>query len=104
MTLEVPGTIRILVGVVAERRPGVTPWAEHAWAAREIAPNTSPAALDLGRNLFAISRDVVTPADRGAMSISCGLPYHDGTWEYDAEYELGDAAHAAEAPHEAKDA
>ncbi|MDR7070720.1 phosphogluconate dehydratase [Pseudoxanthomonas japonensis] len=74
------------------------------WAAREIAPNTSPAALDLGRNLFAVSRDVVTPADRGAMSISCGLPYHDGTWEYDAEYELGDAAHAAEAPHEAKDA
>ena len=74
------------------------------WASRDIAPNTSPAALDLGRNLFAVSRDVVTPADRGAMSISCGLPHHDGTWEYDAEYELGDAAHAAEAPHEAKDA
>lgn len=33
MTLEVPGTIRIPVGVVAERRPGVTPWAEFAWAA-----------------------------------------------------------------------
>ena len=40
MTLEVPGTIRILVGVVAERRPGVTPWAEHAWAAREVLEET----------------------------------------------------------------
>jgi len=74
------------------------------WDARELAPNTTPAALDLGRNLFAINRDVVTPADQGALSISCGPPFHDGTWEYDSEYELGDAAHAAEAPHEAKDA
>ncbi len=74
------------------------------WNARELAPNTSPAALDLGRNLFAVSRDVVTPADQGALSISCGPPYHNGTWEYDSEYELGDAEHAAEAPHEAKDA
>ncbi|MCL6710659.1 phosphogluconate dehydratase [Pseudomonas sp. R2.Fl] len=74
------------------------------WNARELAPNTSPAALDIGRNLFAVSRDVVTPADQGALSISCGPPYHNGTWEYDSEYELGDAEHAAEAPHEAKDA
>ena len=74
------------------------------WNARELAPNTTPAALDLGRNLFAINRDVVTPADQGALSISCGPPFHDGTWEYDSEYELGDTAHAAEAPHEAKDA
>ena len=62
-------------------------------------------AFDAARAAFeAAGFDVVTPADRGAMSISCGLPHHDGTWEYDAEYELGDAAHAAEAPHEAKDA
>ncbi|MBB3277006.1 MULTISPECIES: phosphogluconate dehydratase [unclassified Pseudoxanthomonas] len=74
------------------------------WNARELAPNTSPAALDIGRNLFAVSRDVVTPADQGALSISCGPPYHNGTWEYDSEYELGDVEHAAEAPHEAKDA
>jgi phosphogluconate dehydratase len=47
---------------------------------------------------------VVTPADQGALSISCGPPYHNGTWEYDSEYELGDVEHAAEAPHEAKDA
>ena len=46
----------------------------------------------------------MTPADQGALSISCGPPYHNGTWEYDAEYELGDVAVAAEAPHEAKDA
>jgi hypothetical protein len=36
MSLEVPGTIRIPVGVVAERRPGVTPWAEFAWAATAV--------------------------------------------------------------------
>lgn len=74
------------------------------WNARELAPNTSPAALDMGRNLFAVNRDVVTPADQGALSISCGPPYHNGTWEYDAEYELGAVPEAAEAPHEAKDA
>lgn len=33
MSLDVPGTVRIPVGVVAERRPGVTPWADFAWAA-----------------------------------------------------------------------
>ena len=33
MTLEVPGTIRIPVGVVAERRPGVTAWAPSRWYA-----------------------------------------------------------------------
>jgi phosphogluconate dehydratase len=74
------------------------------WNARELAPNTSPAALDMGRNLFAVSRDVVTPADQGALSISCGPPYHNGTWEYDSEYELGETAEAAAAPHESKDA
>lgn len=74
------------------------------WAMREQAPNTTPSALDIGRSLFAVSRDVVTPADQGALSISCGPPYHNGTWEYDSEYELGDVAVAAEAPHEAKDA
>ena len=34
--LEVPGTVRIEVGVVVERRPGVTPWADHAWQPREV--------------------------------------------------------------------
>ncbi|KRG68805.1 phosphogluconate dehydratase [Pseudoxanthomonas dokdonensis] len=74
------------------------------WAAREQAANTSPAGLDLGRNLFAFNREMVKPADQGALSISCGPPCHDGTWEYDAEYELGDSEWAAAAPHEAKDA
>ncbi len=74
------------------------------WNSRELAPNTSPSALDLGRNLFAHSRSLVTPADQGALSISCGPPRHDGTWEYDAEYDLGDGAAATSAPHEAKDA
>jgi Protein of unknown function (DUF3305) len=58
MTLEVPGTIRIAVGVVAERRPGVTPWAEHAWAAREVLedfPEVPPWTVlreEAGRTLF----------------------------------------------------
>ncbi|WP_445392741.1 phosphogluconate dehydratase [Stenotrophomonas pavanii] len=75
------------------------------WAARPLAPNTAPAAHDLGRNLFAVNRRVVGPADQGAISISCGPAAADGgPWEYDAEYELGHDAAAAAAPHEAKDA
>jgi phosphogluconate dehydratase len=75
------------------------------WAARALAPNTAPAAHDLGRNLFAINRRVVGPADQGAMSISCGPPAADGDdWNYDAEYDLGRSSEAADAPHEAKDA
>jgi len=75
------------------------------WAARSIAPNTAPAGNDLGRNLFAVNRRVVGPADQGAISISCGPARPDGSvWEYDAEYELGHDAAAAAAPHEAKDA
>ena len=75
------------------------------WDARGIAPNTAPSAHDIGRNLFALNRAMVTPADRGALSISCGPPSPEGdAWEYDAEYDLGDSPAAATAPHEAKDA
>ncbi|HVI57670.1 MAG TPA: phosphogluconate dehydratase [Luteimonas sp.] len=75
------------------------------WGSRAPAPNSAPAAHDLGRNLFALNRAMVTAADRGALSISCGPPSPDGdAWEYDAEYDLGDAPAAADAPHEAKDA
>jgi len=75
------------------------------WAARELAPNTAPAGHDIGRNLFAINRQVVGPADQGAISIGCGPMSADGSlWEYDAEYELGGDHAAAAAPHEAKDA
>ena len=74
------------------------------WNAREVAPNTSRPAHDLGRNLFAYNRANVGPADQGATSISCGPPAHDGTaWDYDAEYELGGRAEAALAPHAEKD-
>ena len=58
MTLEVPGTIRIPVGVVAERRPGVTPWADFAWAAREVLedapdiPAWTALREEAGRTLF----------------------------------------------------
>lgn len=75
------------------------------WAARQLAPNTAPAGHGLGRALFALSRAQVSPADQGALSISCGPLLPDGSlWEYDAEYELGDEPAAALAPHEAKDA
>src|SRR3546814_14056425 len=60
------------------------------WASREAAPNRAPSAHDVGRNLFALNRAMVTAADRGALSISCGPPSPEGdAWEYDAEYDLG---------------
>jgi hypothetical protein len=55
---EVPGTLRIPVAVLAERRPGVTRWAEWAWRAVEVleqAPELPPWTLlreDAGRSLF----------------------------------------------------
>jgi phosphogluconate dehydratase len=78
--------------------------ASDEWAARSADRDSTPPANDLGRNLFAINRRVVTPADQGALSISCGpiLADHGHPDEHDAEYELGrDAIHA---PHDAKDA
>jgi len=76
------------------------------WNAREIATDSTPPAFDMGRNLFANSRAMVTPPDQGALSISCGPVFRHGNTEpeYDAEYELGHDADAAQAPHEAKDA
>lgn len=76
------------------------------WNARGAAADTTQPAWDLGRNLFAVNRAVVTPADEGALSISCGAPTHDAghASDDDAEYELGDTPAAAQAPHEAKDA
>jgi hypothetical protein len=56
--LEVPGTLRIAVAVLAERRPGVTRWAEWVWRAVEVleqAPELPPWTLlreDAGRSLF----------------------------------------------------
>ncbi|MBK1657251.1 DUF3305 domain-containing protein [Paracraurococcus ruber] len=56
--LEVPGTLRIPVAVLAERRPGVTPWAEWSWRAVEVleeAPPVPPWTLlreEAGRSLF----------------------------------------------------
>src|SRR3546814_9940628 len=66
------------------------------WASREAAPNRAPSAHDIGRNLFALNRAMVTAADRGALSISCGPPSPEGdAWEYDAEYDLGHTPAAA---------
>ena len=74
------------------------------WRARSNDVDSTPPAHDLGRNLFAINRAVATPADQGALSISCGpfLPEEPAADDYDAEYDLG--RDALDAPHEAKDA
>ncbi|MCY7312184.1 MAG: phosphogluconate dehydratase [Pseudoxanthomonas sp.] len=74
------------------------------WASRTHAPSTALPGHDLGRNLFAWNRNLVTPADQGALSISCGPPSPSGHWEYDAEYDLGFDPAAADAPHSQKDA
>ena len=56
--LEVPGTLRLPVAVLAERRPGTTPWAEWAWRAVEVleaAPELPPWTVlreAEGRTLF----------------------------------------------------
>lgn len=56
--LEVPGTVRWTVAVLAERRPGVTPWAEWAWRVVEVledAPAVPPWTVlhqEGGRVLF----------------------------------------------------
>jgi phosphogluconate dehydratase len=42
------------------------------WQARSLDSDSTPPSHDLGRNLFAGNRRVVTPADQGALSISCG--------------------------------
>src|SRR3546814_3485499 len=34
------------------------------WASREAAPNRAPSAHDVGRNLFALNRAMVTAADQ----------------------------------------
>jgi phosphogluconate dehydratase len=75
------------------------------FAARDLARDTTPPAQDLGRNLFAFNRLNATPADQGALSISCGplLPERHGEHEEDYEYALPEDEGRA-SPHEAKDA
>ena len=63
--LEVPGTVRIPVTVLAERRPGATPWAEWSWRAVEVledAPDLPPWTVlreEAGRTLFVAGRTEV---------------------------------------------
>ncbi|MFC7475460.1 DUF3305 domain-containing protein [Dankookia sp. GCM10030260] len=60
--LEVPGTIRIPVAVLVERRPGVTQWAEWSWRPVEVledAPDLPPWTVlreTAGRTLFLAGR------------------------------------------------
>jgi phosphogluconate dehydratase len=72
------------------------------WNARTPDRDSTPPSQDLGRSLFAINRAVATPADEGALSISCGPATTTGT-EYDAEYDLG-GREALLSPHTEKDA
>ena len=59
---EVPGTIRVPVSVLVERRPGATPWAEWSWRAVEVledAPDLPPWTVlreEAGRTLFLAGR------------------------------------------------
>lgn len=56
--LEVPGTIRIPVAVLAERRPGATVWADWAWRVVEVLEEAPPVPAwtvlreEAGRTLF----------------------------------------------------
>ena len=60
--MEVPGTVRVPVAVLAERRPGTTPWAEWSWRALEVleeAPDLPPWTVlreEAGRTLFLAGR------------------------------------------------
>ncbi|MCO6417229.1 DUF3305 domain-containing protein [Siccirubricoccus sp. KC 17139] len=60
--LEVPGTLHLPLGVLVERRPGVTQWAEWSWRAVEVleeAPELLPWTLlreEAGRSLFFAGR------------------------------------------------
>jgi hypothetical protein len=60
--MEVPGTVRVPVAVLAERRPGSTPWAEWSWRAVEVledAPDLPPWTVlreEAGRTLFLAGR------------------------------------------------
>ena len=62
-SLQVPGTVRIPVAVLAERRPGATPWAEWSWRAVEVLeeapPDLPPWTVlreEAGRTLFLAGR------------------------------------------------
>jgi hypothetical protein len=66
-----PNAIRIPVGVLAERRPGVTQWAEEVWRVVEVleqAPPVAPWTLlreEAGRSLFfaGVAEVVLHPTD-----------------------------------------
>ena len=86
------------------RLEALVPMAE--WNARVPDRDTTPPSQDIGRNLFAMNRAVASPADEGALSISCGPVYSPtpaGT-DYDPEYDLGGGPEALLSPHNERDA
>ena len=66
---EVPGTVRVPVSVLVERRPGTTPWAEWSWRAVEVledAPDLPPWTVlreEAGRTLFLAGRAEVAASE-----------------------------------------
>lgn len=74
------------------------------WSAREIAPNTAPAAFDLGRVLFGGNRRLVGSAEEGALSITVDAAEtyrRDDRSPPNSEYDLGPGS--ATASHETRD-
>ncbi len=71
MRLEVPGTIRIPVAVLAERRPAATRWADWSWRAIEVLreapdlPDWTVLREEAGRTLFfaGAAEVVLSPTD-----------------------------------------
>ncbi len=75
------------------------------WNTRLPAPSTAPPGDDLGRVLFGANRALAGPADEGALSITCGVPFAAGGGDgapHESEYDIGRIA--AHVPTEAKDA
>ncbi|MFC4729675.1 phosphogluconate dehydratase [Coralloluteibacterium thermophilus] len=74
------------------------------WAKREIAPNTAPQALDIGRVLFGGNRRLAGSAEEGALSITVDAsvlaPLDDRT-PPESEYDLGPGAENVS--HETRD-
>lgn len=71
MPLEVPGTLRIPVAVLAERRPAATRWADWSWRAIEVVrdapamPDWTVLREEAGRTLFfaGATEVVLSPTD-----------------------------------------
>ena len=85
--IDVPNMLRIPVAVLAERRPGSTPWAEWSWRAVEVledAPGLPPWTVlreAEGRTLYfageaevALAMDAARRVRAKPQNLAVGLP------------------------------